>query len=353
MSLETMIAGPLRNSVKASLRPLVRAAQPRVASAAARSTQKHMQKQGVSIRWAREWNNDLDQALDHLPAPPNCTRDQYRNLLLPTVAEKRHALVSLKDEPLALISLRRRTTVWEPVAYQSLTGYIAPAKDLASLGLALNALGLEISMTGIGDEAHQLGARHVWPVQIPQVRLQEDYEAYWRQSKGNKQLYTVRSARRKCGHMEVCVDREGDLEWVVDQWVEKWKDHPENETIIRDDRIRFWNSLERPQEDPTQMTVHAIVLRKGDTPVAGVVHSRIGDTLLYQCTARDPNYDKLGVGVAVLDASMQWAAAQGYARLDMGGGGHFKELWAPIGTTRNIVHFCPKIIDTFNRINRQ
>lgn len=351
MSQESMSSGSFKNRVKASLRPLVRAARPAIADAAARSTRKQMQKQGVRIQWSNEWNDTLDKALDGFPAPPHCTRDQYRQLLLPTNAEKRHALVSVKDEPIALISLRRRANIWEPVAYQSLTGYIAPAKDVESLGVAMNALGLEISMTGIGEEAHKLGARNVWPVEVPQVRLQEDYEKHWRSTKGKKQLYTVRSARRKCADLEVCVDREGDLEWVIDQWVEMWKDDPQNEIVIRDDRIRFWNSLKRPQEDPTQLTVHTIVLRDGDKPVAGVIHSRIGDTLLYQCTARDPAYNKLGAGVGVLDASIQWAASQGYARLDLGGGGHYKEQWAPIGTTRHVVHFCPAIIDTLRRID--
>jgi hypothetical protein len=306
---------------------------------------------GVQLSWFSEWNDTLDQALNELPAPPCCTRDQYRMLLRATGVTKRHILATQGGEVVAIVSLRRRANGWEPVSYQSITGYIAPSRNAPILGTVLNAIGLEISLTGVGTEADQLNATHVHKVEVPQIRLQENFEEFWHlKHNGKKHIHTIRNARRKCEHYEAAIDQPGDLEWVIRQWAHNWRNDPANEIAVTADRLAFYGSLRRSPADPTEMTYHTVTLRDGERTVAGLIHSRIGNTLIYQVTARDKAYAKDAVGIAVLDISAHWAARRGWSRLDLAGTSAFKRLWAPIGAVRHTVTFRPKIISMLNRI---
>ncbi len=83
------------------------------------------------VVWSDTWTKECDAALDALPSPSACTRDHYRMLTQPTAYPKRHALVLERDVPVAVVSLRARGRFWEPVAYQSLPGFVAPARYVA------------------------------------------------------------------------------------------------------------------------------------------------------------------------------------------------------------------------------
>jgi Acetyltransferase (GNAT) domain len=341
----------LKDRLKAILRPIARAARPTAESLSRLGARTSLAKQGVQLSWFSEWNDTLDQALDELPPPPCCTRDQYRMLLQATGVNKLHILATQRGEVVAVVSLRRRANAWEPVSYQSITGYIAPSRDVPILGVVLNALGLEVHLTGLGEWADQLNATDVYKVEVPQIRLQENFEEFWHlKHNGHKHIHTIRNARRKCERFEVAIDQPGDLEWVMQQWAHNWRNDPANEIVSTADRLAFYGSLQRSPTDPTELTYHTVTLREGERTVAGLLHSRIGDTLIYQATARERAYARDAVGVAVLDTSAHWAAQQGWSRLDLAGTSAFKRAWAPTGTVRRGVAFRPKMIGMLNRI---
>lgn len=292
----------------------------------------------------------LDQALNELPAPPSCTRDQYRTLVQPSGHPKIHALLLEGDAPRTLVSVRKRADLWEPVAYQALPGFIAPATAPEYIGLAMNALGVHVQVTGIGPEANEMGARHIWEYEASQVLLQEDFDAYLK-NKSSRQFRSIKRARKKCEDMEVRVDGEGDLDWIVSKWTETWANNAAEERVAAPDRLRFWKSLPRNPESADKLTIHSITLIKDGVRAAGIAHSRLGGSLMFQCTAREPEYDTLGVGVRVMDASIQWAAGAGYEMLDLGGGGSYKQDWAMASTHRNIVIFRSKLLEKLSRFD--
>ena len=335
----------IRRSVKSVARPMVRAAWPLVEQVAYRSAALTRGSRGLKVIWADTWNQAMDEALDNLPPPPGVSRDQYRELLLPTQHAKRHALVLENDTPISIISIRRRGKLWEPVSYQALSGFVAPALDPAALGRAINALGIELKIeSGLGEEAMQMGARHAWPYDVVRVFLQTEYEDHWLLD-DSKHMKHISSARKKCKRMHLVVDGEGDLEWTVNQWETNWASSSALETVAAPDRIRFWKSLRTTPEMDDTMRVHTYLLYDGETPVSGAIATSIGKDQLGQCLGQLPAYRNRGVGTRILDATLQHAAAAGYRVHDFGGGHDYKALWGPFGTQRYAAIFRPKLIE--------
>ncbi len=350
METSTAFVSRIKRSIKQVARPIARAAQPAIENSAANAGRRILSAHGLRMIKSAQWNETFDKALDELPAPTTCTRDQYRQLVQPTDYRKLHALVLEGDKPRAMISIRERAGLWEPVAYQALPGMISPATDPEVLGLAINALGLHVQAVGIGPEAEEMNARHVWRYEASEIMLQEDFDSFCKKN-SSRQFRAIKRARKKCADMEVRIDGDGDLDWIVDQWTQMWLDDPANEEVAAPDRIRFWKSLERNPSDPDKLTIHSIALIHEGKIVAGIAHTRLGGTLIFQCTARDPEFDTFGVGVRVMDASIQWAAEAGHDVLDLGGGGSYKQNWAMKSTFRNIVVFRPKLLEALSRLD--
>jgi hypothetical protein len=277
-----------------------------------------------------------------------CTRDQYRELVQPTDVPKRHALVLEDDNPIAAISLRRRNQYWEPVTYQALPGAIAPATDHSALGRALNALGIEVRVSaGLAADAYDLNARHVFPYEAHQVALKTDYEAHWRQR--STFLRDVRRARKKCADMDVRIDGDGDLEWIVTRWQEMWADNPEQETVATPDRLRFWKAVARGHRRTDEFGINTVQLVLGDKRIAGAVYIRHQDTVIQQCQSRTADYEDSGVGTRTVEASVEWAVSAGLSCLDLGGG-EWKKRWGPATATRYAAQFRPLIINSLRRV---
>lgn len=294
------------------------------------------------VVWSDTWTKECDAALDALPSPSACTRDHYRMLTQPTAYPKRHALVLERDVPVAVVSLRARGRFWEPVAYQSLPGFVAPARDVAELGGILNGLGLHIRMdAGLGPDVARMGARHSWSYDAYQVDLQGPYEDHWLADK-KKQQRLVKEARKKGAAMDVRFDGEGDLAYLVNLWHDSWVNDPEQEIRAAPDRLRFWSALQAADPSPGQLAIHTCVILDGGRPVAGAVHSRIGDNLMWQIAAREDAYRKSGVGTRALDASLIWAKEKGWRVMDLGGG-NYKSAWGPARAVRHGAVFQPRL----------
>jgi hypothetical protein len=293
-----------------------------------------------NVYWSNDWNGRLEEAFAALPVPAGCTRQQYRALLHPTKASKRHALVEHGGVPIALISLRRRMRFWEPVAYQILPNVIAPAVDPVSLGQGLAALGVEVHVpAGLEADVSELGHGQVGAYDVYQIDLTTNYEDHWHK-KNQRHLSTIRRARRKCADLEQRIDAPEDLEWIVETWRKQWALDPGQEVSAAEDRVRCWSTLARTSQTSDQWCVHTIQLLAGARRVAGVVLLCRGGVASFQCWARDTHFDNLGAGNRALDVAIEWAAENGYQCFDLGGGS-VKHRWGPVGAKRYRVTFRP------------
>lgn len=329
----------LKARVKEGLAPLVRAALPTLESLA----QAGAPRAGLDVKWTDTWAPAFDAALEQLPALEDCSRDLYRELLRPTSAKKRHALVSENGAPLALISLRQRGHAWEPVTFQCVPFAIAPAHDHAALGRALHALGLNILLAGgLGDYITALNPTSSWAYDWHAIDLSGDYEGYWRQK---KRQYTISRARRHLKEFEVRIDGEGDLEWIVNKWREQWADDPGREIVAADDRLNFWPRLMTARE-PGALRVRTIMLAAGGERVGGLVFTTKGDTAMAQCGGRDAARDDGYLAAAFTVALVEWAKANGFKAIDMAGG-DYKRHWGPVAGQRHGAIFRPRLLQAF------
>jgi hypothetical protein len=276
----------------------------------------------------------LDEALDALPPILGWPRDLYRELTRQTDASKRHVLVREKGEVSTLFSLRRCARHWEPVAYQCIPGAIAPARDRASLARALASLGLEVRVpAGLGEEIAELRPSDHWGYDCYQIDLRGDYEDHWRARKRHKR---IRRSLRDTAHMARRVDGAGDLEWIVEQWREQWKNDPGQEVVAAADRLNLWTALAKRQDAPLQ--AHTLMLLDGERRAAGLVLLGNGAVAFTQCSARDPAYSDSGTATNLF--AVEWGKQQGLRRLDLGGG-PYKRDWGPVGARRYGAVFRP------------
>ena len=328
-------------TVKAVLRRGARAAWPAVETVT--QIGARFSRASTDIQGKSAWDAACDAALEALPAPSGCTRAQYKALTEPTQAPKRHALAREGGEPTALISLRRRGNFWEPVTYQALPGVIAPAAEAAALGRALNALGLEVRIdAGLEVVPAELAPSFHYPYAVYQVDLGGDYVAHWKK-RNQKHLWAVRRARQRCEGAVHRLNGPGDLEWIVDQWRQNWADDPSDEIVAAPDRTRFWSALAASEPTENDWRVTTLTLLSEGERAAGTVLLSRGEVVSFQCTARNPAFDKLSAGTRVLDLAIEWSAQNGFKCFDLGGG-DFKKGWGKASAERYGALFRPKLM---------
>jgi hypothetical protein len=327
-----LMSARVKAGLKSALGPCVRAARPMLETIGALETR--VKRRGLKVRWFEEWTAELNAALNALPPVRGWPHDLYRQLTKPTDALKRHALVQVKNEPVALLSLRRCASHWEPVAYQSIPAAIAPARDHAVLARALASTGVEVRVpAGLGAEVAELRPSDHWGYDCFQIDLCGDYEKYWRERKRQKRL---RRCLRDSAHMVRRVDGAGDLEWIVEQWRAQWQNDPGQEVVAAADRLNFWTALTGRRDTPLQ--VHTLMLLDGSRRAAGLILLSNGELALTQCSARDPAYSDSGTATNLF--AVEWAKQQGLHRLDLGSGA-YKRDWGPVGARRYGAVFRP------------
>lgn len=315
-----------------------------VALPAVEAISRGIRRDGLEVQWRDAWSDELDQALDRLPEMPGCPHELYRLLMAPTQAQKRHAMVYEQGELIALISLRKRRSFWEPVSQQCPPAGIAPAKDNAALGRALAALGVEVrAASGLGPDATELNPRHSWDYDVHLLDLTSDYEAYWRE---RKRMYTIKRARKSLAQWESRVDGEGDLEWIVERWRQKWADDSNQEVVATDDRIRFWRGFMAAKTGAVE--VHTMQLLADGQRTAGLIFTHEATKTMLQCGGHELAFDKQYCRAACIMAVIDWAVAHKSPALDIAGGE--KRLWAPLGGKRYGAIFRPPTIDLLARI---
>ncbi len=340
----------MKRAVVNFARPVVVASWPAI-EAGARALSRMNRVSGEIVQVSDRLTDEHVAALEMLPSPPGCTRGTYLTLLKDTEYQKRHVLVRRADEPVALLSLRRRKSFWEPVTQQCLPGFIAPAEDEQALKAALKYSGLEVAVSsGLASSAASLEPSVQYGYDVYGVRLDADYEAHWSLNK-RRCRNSIQKARRKCKQFDVVVDGPDDLEWGLAAWRDMWKDDPEAEVCAYPDRLNFWRALrDAPPAGRDQLGLRTLCVRDGDRIVACVIFLSCGDKLMWQSTSRSFDYDAYGVGTYALDRAIEWAREQGFKLVDLAGGGGFKADWAPVIGQRYGAEFRPAPIDFMRRI---
>lgn len=288
----------------------------------------------------------LIAALDELEPERGVALDHYRVLLEPTDAQKKNIVVLENDAPLAVLGLRRRPDFWEPVIFQCMIDYFAPARSPRDLSRAAAATGLEIRLEADLVEPLE-GAHDSWPNGAFQVDLTGDYREYWR-TVGKEYakrgvgpgMTSLKRARKNAKEMEVRVDEPGDIRWILTEWERAWRDHGRGETVALQDRLRWFESL--AANPPSDWNVHTLSLYENDAPVTGEM-MLIRDGHVVSAAAGIAEDAVPGIGNRAMELSIEWAEEQGHHTFDMGAGFGYKVWWGPIGQYRHAAQFRPPL----------
>jgi hypothetical protein len=289
-------------------------------------------RHGFRCHWFKRWSPTLDDALQALPPLEDCPPEVFRELATnPTEAPKRLGLVVKADQPVAVLSLRKRKDFWEPVTSMAIPAVNLPAAP-GALGDALRACGLRVSIEELyGDPALlRPTVSHTWDVYV--VRLQEDYEQHWRRSKLNR---SVAHARNRTAHLSVEVDDFADVDWTIDRWAEIWRHNPEELwTTASDMKVAARWLMESGR-------VTTVSLRDNGERLAGIYLIARGSLIHGMVDARAVQLRTDHTGTRICDVAMEIARDKGFEKFDIGGLVDYKKRWAPAEGTRSTVFFEP------------
>ena len=282
--------------------------------------------ENVQVEWAQGWDERVDDALRSVPELPDCPHSLLRLLLQNDVPRpKLIAMVSASADGLvALIPLREVGNALEVATNWIVPGPPFPARRGWHLP-ALRALRRDVGVVWWPFVEGSLSPTDVEDLRVVPTRrmdLRTDFDAYWRKT---GLLRNIRNSRKRCAGLSVEVDAPGAAEWIIRNAELRWRFDPTAELRGLQDRLIAAAHLEGLGRH------HTLTLHDGDEPVSGatvLVHDR---GLVGQHTFRRSEYDRLGVGVRIFDASFHWAAANEYEYYDIGGAdyGDYKKRWAP------------------------
>ncbi|HEY6202667.1 MAG TPA: GNAT family N-acetyltransferase [Candidatus Limnocylindria bacterium] len=289
----------------------------------------------MRVRWFDPWSSEVDAALLLLPEPESCPHDLLAELMQgPTRTRKRTAIITLRGEPVAVVGLRSRKHFWEPVFSASVCPRAKmPARD-GMLFPALAALGLDVWTGGWEDapEGSLPNVRSAFSLPMYKVDCGKGAEEHWRQS-GNARAVEIGRNRTRGFTLEV--DAPGATEWVIENWGRQWRHHPSQETICVEDQL-----IAARYFQPRGL-LHTFRLLDGGQPAAGYVGAVYRGEIVLVCGHREAEYERRSVGIRLFDLVIDWAAAAGYAKVDIGGGHAYKAKWAPEDGQRWYFNVCP------------
>jgi len=278
---------------------------------------------GLRTHWFDRWGRALDDALCVLPESETCSHDLFRLLVnTPSPAQKRVALVTDGDDPVAVIALRRRNLHWDLITEGVVPAALPPCLPGREIE-ALSALGLFVwvneweTPVPASKRVHFLQYEEVY-----RVSTRIDFDAFWRERHHARDLRKARNRCARLGEVSLEVDEPGAAAWTIDRWEETWADHSWAETVAAPDIRVAANYL------TSRGTYHAFRLLIDGRPVAGVNTFVRGTTLVIANSGRTRQFDKAGTGVRRDELFYRWCAQSQYERVDLGGGFAYKARWA-------------------------
>jgi ribosomal protein S18 acetylase RimI-like enzyme len=288
---------------------------------------------GLQVAWFDRWYPVLDNALHELPEMPNCPHELFRTVMQnPGPTRKRIALVTEGPDPLAVVGLRQKGKYWLPVMQEIIPECIAPARD-GFLFPALRALGVEVRIADWPiPPPRSARASSVMAVPVFSIHCQSDYEGYWRKS---HYMETIRKARKRTEAFTFEVDRPGSAALIIAKWAEKWRDHPDQQTIIASDLVVAADYCQQRNR------WHSFLLLDGDVAAAGATFPVHGNDLLGAVIFRDKRYNWQSAGNRLMDLITQWAAEHGFAKYELGGWYDYKAKCGPQDGEHWDFRICP------------
>jgi hypothetical protein len=266
---------------------------------------------------------DIEAALRILPAPANCPRELYQELLDRNSPERRVVVISDGDDPLAVTGLRRRNWCWEPLTNWIVPGHLFPVQS-GQLSQALGAIEEPLFVSWWRQPQPpptELAIRGLQRVSTHGTRLEVDLDAMWKELKLSRSL---RKARERTEGFQLEVNAPGASEFVIRNWLRRWQGENVGETQELLDRLTVAHHLER-------LGLHfTLTLRDGDRWVAGNTNIAHGRDFVCQTSWRDLDYAKHGLGVRLEELTFRFAKEAGFASYDLGGGHDYKRHWAPV-----------------------
>jgi hypothetical protein len=269
-----------------------------------------------------EWNGVLEQALRLLPENWEGAHDFYETLGRAPI-RKRIELVTRSDEPVAIVGLVPSYVagVWQPLTEWIAPALVCPARP-ELFWQALQATNLSIRL-GWRHQTLRLDRSVIRDSNLKDtysVKFPFDYRAYWKTS-GNG----VNKNQKRCKHFTVKMDQPGTAEWVLTNWKRHWEpEHDGSEVRLR---LAGATWLEAHGQH------HTMVMYDGDTPIAGhtIASTPGGQVHLWQVSYKDPAYDSLSPGTALLGYLFEWIERNHPTSIfDLGLDHAYKLKWAPV-----------------------
>lgn len=284
------------------------------------------------------WSEDITEAVKSLPVHPLCDHDLYLTVLEQNLAAKGVVtIVSRDDVPTVVLGLTPDGRLrWRNVTNWLIPGFVAATADTRDILPAFARTHREVfvawwRMPEIpgGPDLQEVRAVDVHGLELI------DRDRIWRQG---RTLKNVRYAKSKCAGLQITINEPGAAEWVIRSAAMKWNGPAASSALETNLRVEVARALE-----PTGKYL-TILLRDGERRLAGATNIIDDDTVVGMGLYRDDSASSLPTGVRVMAEVFDYAADNGLARIDMGGGYDYKSHWAPVCGTRYDVVVAPRIV---------
>jgi hypothetical protein len=294
-------------------------------------------KSKMKVIWFDTWCRELDTALEIIPGLEEYPNDLYKGLIQNKSQEiKKIVLILHNNEPKSIICLKKRAYDWIPVSHYLIPGFVFPhVEGYFQKSLQAVKKNISFSFWRIANPPKiniaKLGVHEVIPTYG--VNLKTEYENYWKKSNHYK---NIRKVRNRCNEFNLRINYSGDLEWLMNNWEEKYRSNPKIKQVDFSDRLFVVNYLQEINKHFT------FTLASDERNIVGLTLILHKNELIAQYFYRDPKFDRFSLGTYLLDQSMEWAAKNGYAKFDLGGSyPDYKKKWAPVDGGKVDMYICP------------
>ncbi|MGD0485610.1 MAG: GNAT family N-acetyltransferase [Syntrophorhabdales bacterium] len=301
--------------------------------------------QGLRVKLFRDWQPELDEALESLPENELLPHDLFRSLMKMTDPKMRQiSLIREHGVPVALAGLRNRWGYWEPVTQWIVPGVLFPVKE-GYMSRVLPALDLQIQIAWWRWNEPPPKMDCIKQIKMTPTRgmsCSEDFEHYWRRSGHMK---TIQKARNRCKGFELRTNTPNAAEWTIRNWDAKWRTPGTGESPDLAERLLVARCLEE------RGLHHTLLLSDKDEPVAGGTLMADRNEVVLHCNYRNPKYDWYSVMNRLAELTFYWAKERGFTKIDMGGSFDYKEKWAPEAGQKWEFTVCPEYVLYKGRIS--
>lgn len=301
----------------------------------------------LRIHWFESCHPDIDSALKELPEMNGWPHELYRMLLQdPGGTQKRIALITQRETPVAVAAFRKRRDHWIPVTHYILPGAIFPVQK-GYLGSLLVEFKINVWIAWWRMSHPPPLFRCVrWEEResTHKLSLRGDFENFWRTT---SHFNTVKRMRKRCRDFHFKINFPGSAEWTIRNWERKYRENPESERPDLHDKLLAAKYLEERKRHFT------FILFDQEKPIAGETFIVHRNDLVSQHNYRDPEYKWYGIGVRLMDIAFHWAAEAGFEKMDIGGGfDEYKGRWAPMDGEKYTYNICPGHLHALRRVNQ-